>query len=153
MINDLKKFLNGKRILILGFGIEGRSTYAVLNKIVRPEMLGLADRNADVFDDSQKEKHQVFFGENYLIACLKYDLIIKSPGIPESVLPALNDNSLITSQTNLFLTAFSKQTIGITGTKGKSTTSSLIYHILKNIPMIVYWWVTSANRLLTTLKV
>ena len=61
MINDLKKFLNGKRILILGFGIEGRSTYAVLNKIVRPEMLGLADRNADVFDDSQKEKHQVFF--------------------------------------------------------------------------------------------
>ncbi|MEZ5147814.1 MAG: UDP-N-acetylmuramoyl-L-alanine--D-glutamate ligase [Bacteroidales bacterium] len=131
MINDLKKFLNGKRILILGFGLEGRSTYAVLNKIVRPEMLGLADRNADVFDDSQKEKHQVFFGENYLIACLKYDLIIKSPGIPESVLPALNDNSLITSQTNLFLTAFSKQTIGITGTKGKSTTSSLIYHILK----------------------
>ena len=62
---------------------------------------------------------------------MKYDLIIKSPGIPESVLPALNDNSLITSQTNLFLTAFSKQTIGITGTKGKSTTSSLIYHILK----------------------
>ena len=40
--------------------------------------------------------------------------------------------SKISSQTDLFLKAYSAQIVGVTGTKGKSTTSSLIYHIIKS---------------------
>ena len=42
------------------------------------------------------------------------------------------DTERITSQTDLFLQACHKQVVGVTGTKGKSTTSSLIHHILKS---------------------
>jgi UDP-N-acetylmuramoylalanine--D-glutamate ligase len=55
--------------------------------------------------------------------------VIKTPGI--SVKDVDIDFSKITSQTDLFLKAFHSQVIGITGTKGKSTTSTLIYHLLK----------------------
>jgi len=58
-----------------------------------------------------------------------FDLIIKSPGIHYNLLTPHIDPLKITTQTDLFLELFGHQTIGITGTKGKSTTSSLIYHI------------------------
>jgi UDP-N-acetylmuramoylalanine--D-glutamate ligase len=61
----------------------------------------------------------------------EFDVIIKSPGISLQDFPELVNDERITSQTDLFLQQFSKQIIGITGTKGKSTTTSLIYHILK----------------------
>ena len=54
-----------------------------------------------------------------------YDYIIKSPGIV-----AENLSDKFTSMTELFLTEFSGQVIGVTGTKGKSTTSSLMYTVL-----------------------
>lgn len=45
--------------------------------------------------------------------------------------PALISRARLTSQTDLFLQAYAPQVIGVTGTKGKSTTSSLICHLLK----------------------
>jgi UDP-N-acetylmuramoylalanine--D-glutamate ligase len=60
-------------------------------------------------------------------------VIFKSPGV---LIPAdftsLVKGKVITSQTQVMLECFGRQTIGITGTKGKSTTSSLIYHILQH---------------------
>ena len=58
-----------------------------------------------------------------------FDYIFKSPGIPVFKPEKIIDR--LTSQTEVFLTAFGKNTFGITGTKGKSTTSSLLYHLLK----------------------
>jgi UDP-N-acetylmuramoyl-L-alanine---L-glutamate ligase len=53
-------------------------------------------------------------------------LIIKSPGIPGTLL-----NVTYTTATNIFFANTKGITIGITGTKGKSTTVSLLYSILK----------------------
>ena len=59
-----------------------------------------------------------------------YDLVFKSPGI---VLPRdpLTCDCQITSQMEVFFTAYRRQIIGITGTKGKSTVTTLLHHILK----------------------
>ena len=113
--------LRGKRILILGFGREGKSTLAFLKKYLPDGVVAVADKNA-----MDGVAHS---GENYLDAIYDYDIVIKTPGI------SLKDVDVkgveITSQTDLFLSQFHAQTIGISGTKGKSTTTSLIYHLLK----------------------
>ncbi len=132
MIDKLEHFLSNKRILILGMGIEGKSTYAVLNHIVRPNLLELADINDRAFDAEQRSKHRIRSGAHYLENIYNFDLVIKSPGIPVSSLPADMELSKVTSQTNLFLSAFADQTVGVTGTKGKSTTSSLIHYIISS---------------------
>ena len=114
--------LRGKRILILGFGREGKSTLRFLNKYLPDAVVAVADKNA-----MEGVQH---FGTGYLEAMYDYDIVIKTPGI--SLLNFDTKGVEITSQTDLFLSQFQAQTIGITGTKGKSTTTSLIYHLLKS---------------------
>lgn len=131
-INDI---LQKKRILILGFGKEGQSSYQLLRSFFPELVLGIADQDDGLPDKHPQLKDDPFlimaYGDKYLENCSSYDLVIKSPGIPYEKLGKYCDAEKITSQTDLFLRAYSKQVIGVTGTKGKSTTSSLIHHILK----------------------
>lgn len=131
MIDAIINRLNGKKILIAGFGREGKSTLRFLQKYLPDAMIGIADKNESAFQDIDKERYKLFYGDDYLNAAADYDIIIKTPGI--SVNNIEIDCSKITSQTDLFLEAYHNQVIGITGTKGKSTTSSLIYHIIKGV--------------------
>ena len=114
--------LRGKRILILGFGREGRSSLQFVNKYLPDAFVAVADKNA-----MEGVTHS---GEHYLEAMYDYDIVIKTPGI--SLKDFDTKGVEITSQTDLFLSQFHVQTIGISGTKGKSTTTSLIYHLLKS---------------------
>jgi UDP-N-acetylmuramoylalanine--D-glutamate ligase len=70
-------------------------------------------------------------GEDYLEGLHTFDRILKSPGITLKDVLYNPDPSTITSQTDLFLRRYYRQVTGVTGTKGKSTTATLIHHILK----------------------
>lgn len=129
MIDSICRRLSGKRILIAGFGREGKSTLRFLQQYMPDATVGIADKNETAFQDIDKERYNLYFGDEYLKASSDYDVVIKTPGI--SVKDIDIDFSKITSQTDLFLEAFHNQVIGITGTKGKSTTSTLIYHLIK----------------------
>ena len=129
MIDSICRRLSGKRILIAGFGREGKSTLRFLQQYMPEAIVGIADKNETAFQDIDKERYNLYFGDEYLKASSDYDVVIKTPGI--SVKDIDIDFSKITSQTDLFLEAFHNQVIGITGTKGKSTTSTLIYHLIK----------------------
>ncbi len=122
-----------KSIVILGFGREGQSTYSLLRKIFPDKQLSIADRNEAV-RENPLILHDLFVsfitGTDYLSYLAGYDVIIRSPGIIVWNLPS-DIQQKITSQTEIFLEGYSKQVIGVTGTKGKSTTSSLIHHIFK----------------------
>lgn len=71
-------------------------------------------------------------GEEYLDHLEEYDVIIKAPGISFVGMNIEEYAHKITSQLELLLEFFDVFTIGVTGTKGKSTTSSLIYQILQD---------------------
>ncbi len=136
----LIKDLENKKILILGFGREGQDTFLFLRKEFPEKMIGIADKleqekfPRETQELFRKDKAVVLhLGDEYLKAIKKYDVVIKTPGIPlEFLKPFLGKNQILTSQTNIFFEHCPGMIIGITGTKGKSTTSTLIYEVLKN---------------------
>ena len=128
--------LSGKQVLILGFGLEGKSSYRFLSGLSFPLSLSVSDKQEDKLQEIRDivgEEIEVRVGECYLDNLDEYDLVIKSPGVPTKVLKDKVAPEKITSQTDLFLRVFDEQIIGVTGTKGKSTTSTLIYELLSKM--------------------
>jgi UDP-N-acetylmuramoylalanine--D-glutamate ligase len=134
------KDLGEKSVLLLGFGVEGQATYEFLLTNFPGKRIAIADRRSSEEVTSQTvaypfSTNTVFHcGKEYLEAIDQYEIIVKTPGIPSST-PALisahNQGCVITSHLEIFFDLFdSQRIIGITGTKGKSTTTSLIYKIL-----------------------
>ena len=127
MFQQLIEYFRERKVLILGFGREGQSTYNVIRRSLPDKQLGIADMRQVELDDPNVTLH---CGENYLDAIDDYDTVIKTPGISfrDVMVPTEVE---VTCQTDLFL-RFSKCTcVGITGTKGKTSTSTLIYEMVK----------------------
>lgn len=117
---QIEALLSNRRILIAGYGREGKSTHALLQKVAPQATVEVACNDEEIFAALKhaEESHT------------PYDLIIKSPGISTMKFEGRCDLDTITSQTDLFLQVFGDITVGITGTKGKSTTTTLTHHIL-----------------------
>lgn len=127
----LKKF-EGKKILILGFGKEGKSAFRFLKKHFPKRNFGIADKQPNAFNPKIKNV-KWHLGPNYLKAIREYDIVIKSPGIPihlPEIEKAFKENKII-SPTQIFFDNFPGKIVGITATKGKSTTTSLIFQVLR----------------------
>ena len=129
MINQIVNKLRNKNVAILGFGKEGKSTYKLMRKYFPNQVITIIDKVDFELDDDKVIK---ITGDNYLDNLDKYDLIIKTPGISLKDIDISSFRDKITSQLELLLEVNSKNIIGITGTKGKSTTSSLTYEVLKD---------------------
>jgi len=135
MLDELKE----KKVLILGLGREGIDSFKFLRKIFPKKVLGVGDRleiknlKLKIKNLIKKDKKvKLHLGKDYLRALKDYDVIIKSPGVPAKILRKFRRASqVITSQTEIFFENCPGKIVGVTGTKGKSTTASLIYQILK----------------------
>ncbi len=120
--------LKDKKVLILGFGREGKDNFLFLRKLFPKKIIGIADKLENI--KKPDENTSLHLGKNYLNLLKDYDVVIKSPGIPFKILPKSSLKKIIT-QTDVFFDNCPGEIIGVTGTKGKSTTTSLIYGILK----------------------
>lgn len=130
----LEKISNYKNIAIVGFGREGKSTYNFIRSGLKDIKLTIVDKlNAyDIMPDVKNDRNvDVIWGENYLDNLDQFDLIFKSPGVSFKNLDRDKLAEKITSQIELVLEVNRKNIVGVTGTKGKSTTSSLIHHLIK----------------------
>ena len=112
------RFCGMKNTLILGHGKEGLASEAYLHKTYPNLDIGVADEATDT---------------KYLDEQDRYDIALKTPGIPKKKVRAQ-----YTTATNIFFSEWKGKTIGVTGSKGKSTTASLIYVILKNAGLKVH---------------
>ncbi|MEN8252971.1 MAG: Mur ligase family protein, partial [Patescibacteria group bacterium] len=140
-----KKFQN-KKVLIIGLGREGLSTYKFLKKYLPQQRIDTTDEkpleklSPEFQELFHKLKQDSFHNFREASDLENSDFVFLSPGVPESKYSKIiNHTSQITSNTQLFFDITGKlrsagseiTTIGVTGTKGKSTTTALIHHVLK----------------------
>jgi UDP-N-acetylmuramoylalanine--D-glutamate ligase len=112
-LEDLKT----KKIAVLGLGVEGQAVCSYLKK------------HEIAFDVLDKKD-----GAEYLSKLSEYDLAFRSPGIrvlDPAIVEAQKSGTKITSQIKFFIESRPAKIIGVTGSKGKGTTSKLIYEILQ----------------------
>lgn len=105
------RFLGIKSVCILGYGKDGQVAEKYIKKKYPNLKIGILDKSLD---------------KNYLEKQKDFDLAVKTPGIQKTkvTIPYVTNANIFFSQNKNF-------TIGVTGSKGKSTTASLIYEILK----------------------
>jgi len=135
---DIKMEFKGKKIAVLGTGIEGLSSAKFLKEA--GALVTLLDQKnqdqltADTIMAARSLNLDVYWGANYLTFLNQFEIIVRTPSIRPD-LPTLSlakgHGALVTSNTQIFFDLCPCPIIGVTGTKGKGTTSTLIYEILK----------------------
>lgn len=113
--NELRALLEGRSILLAGYGREGKSSERMIRRLLPDADIAIAEGNDQIRD----------------MAGRGFDLIVKSPGVPLFVLEDLCPLDRIISQTDLFLQVYADHVLGVTGTKGKSTTTNLIAEAMR----------------------
>ncbi len=131
--------LAGKRVAVWGYGREGRATLAALRRRLPGQRLSL------ICSEAEAEQARPFHGDSldYVTAApyagllWGFDVVVKSPGI-SAYLPAIVEARAagvrFTSATALWFGENPlARVVGVTGTKGKSTSSALIAHLLRSL--------------------
>lgn len=141
MYKKVINLLKNKKIAILGFGKEGKSSYNFIRRHLGNVFLTIIDKNNILEKNEILKKDnniEIIHGDDYLDHLEGFDVILKSPGISFKDIDITNIKNSIYSQIEFILEVAKENIIGITGTKGKSTTSSLIYSVLKDQGKDVY---------------
>ena len=128
MYRKIIEEVKDKKIVILGFGKEGKSTYNFIKKYLPDKKITIMDSNYENISEAVDIDYDKLND---------FDIIMKSPGISLKDYDFI-DKDKIYSQVEYFLKYKNCLTIGVTGTKGKSTTTSLIYKILQEQKDKVY---------------
>jgi len=139
--------LMNKKIAILGLGMEGVAIaeFLLQNKVADLTLLDREEEDKIISRTEGKDKEKIStllanpgikknLGPKYLDNLSSYEVIFRTPGISALVpelIAARKAGTEITSQIKLFFDLCPCPIIGVTGTKGKGTTSSLIFNILK----------------------
>lgn len=129
-IKEFNNKIKCKKVAVLGMGVSNT-----------PLIKFLYDKDAiiTVFDKNEKEKLkdmniEYIFGDDYLNHLKGFDYIFRSPGIrydlPE-IQNEVKNGCVLTSEMETFIDLCPSEVIGVTGSDGKTTTTTLIYEILK----------------------
>jgi len=142
--------LQGKKVMVMGLGLNdgglGSVKYALSKKVA--ELVITDSKDADILKPTIDQINALstntpityILGEQNIESYTKVDIIIKNPGVPNNspyLEVARKAGVSITTDFELFFEHIDSlekppTVIGITGTRGKSTTTALIYHILSN---------------------
>jgi UDP-N-acetylmuramoylalanine--D-glutamate ligase len=120
---------NSRSVAVVGYGTEGKSAVRYWQE--QGDTVTVCDANTDLKLPADISTQ---LGPDYLKSLDRYDLIVRSPGVRPRLLLEANPHlsaTKITSVTNEFLAECPARIIGVTGTKGKGTTSTLIAKMLE----------------------
>lgn len=149
-LNDFKKFIKGKRIAVIGVGISNRPLirymFSLGAKITAFDKLDKDDEVlSKTIQDMKNEGIEIEWsvGEGYLDALnsSSFDMIFKTPKMraetPQFV-EAVKKGSILTTEMELFMALCPYKIFAITGSDGKTTTTTLVSEMLKASGKTVY---------------
>lgn len=129
--------LRGKRVAVIGIGVSNTPLIDLLLEN------GLPITVCDMRDESAMEDEveilstrgaEVRLGAGYLDGLDSFDVIFRTPGLLPTdahLVSAMEHGAVVTSEMEAFFQLCPCRTIGITGSDGKTTTSSIIAELLK----------------------
>lgn len=133
---DFKNEVKGKKIAVIGIGISNRPLIKYLKK-AGAEITAYDKRTreelGEIYGEMEKIGINMVLGENYLNS-LDGEIIFKTPGLRfdnPALEKARKNGALVTSEMEIFFEICPSKIIAVTGSDGKTTTTTLIYEILK----------------------
>lgn len=138
-LEEFNNWLKNKKVAIIGLGVSNSPLIDYMYKI-NANITVFNNKTEDKIDKSILQKIEQYkiekhFGENYLSNLKDFDIIFKSPSVRPD-LPEIQEEvkkgAKLTSEIELVIELSPCKTIAVTGSDGKTTTTSLIYEILKN---------------------
>jgi len=136
--SEFKEFIKGKKVGVLGIGV---SNIPLIHFLVNLKAVVTAYDKKDysmfgtVATNFEKSGVKLVLGENYLNDVTGFDVIFKTPSMRidnPALLKAKQEGTYITSEMEEFIKYCPAKTFGVTGSDGKTTTTTIIYNILKN---------------------
>jgi UDP-N-acetylmuramoyl-L-alanine---L-glutamate ligase len=128
--------LRGRKVAVWGAGREGRAAVTAI-AAHGPADLVAVDDSANFltlpWDGPLAEAAPLLTGDEGFARLAAADVVVRSPGVPQThpwLMELRRQGATVTQGTSLWMADHGDHTIGVTGSKGKSTTSSLISHLL-----------------------
>ena len=137
-LNEFNNNIKGKKVAVIGLGVSNKPLIEYLYNL-DVEITVFDNRNQDkidkdIWDIVTKYELPYSLGESYLSKLNGFDYIFRSPScrpdLPE-ITEEVEKGAILTSEIEQVLKLAPCKTIGVTGSDGKTTTTSLIYEILK----------------------
>ncbi len=146
LIESLKRQFSGKRVLVVGLGLLGggvglvRFFYDLGAKVTATDLKTEKDLK-DSLDKLKDLNIKLTLGSHQEKDFLEADYIFKGPSVPwdlPQLIKAQQQGITVDMEMSFFVRHCPAQIIGITGTRGKSTTTTIIYEVLKNNNLPVF---------------
>ena len=139
------QFLQSKKIAILGAGVSNLPLIKILKDsscdITIFDQKEINDMEVSTRKYIQDNQLKVSLGKNYLEQLTGFDVIFRSPSILPTnpyLIEESKRGALITTEVEQVIRLAPCPVIGITGSKGKTTTTTILYHILKELGYSTY---------------
>ena len=133
-INSLSELVKGKTVGILGLGVSNLPLAKLLiNEDCKLVIRDKKELSGDALEFTKKNNVKTVIGEEYLDN-IDEDVVFRSPGImytSDAIQKAIKSGVLVTSEMEVFFELCPSAIIGITGSDGKTTTTTLISEMLK----------------------
>ncbi|MBX4266399.1 UDP-N-acetylmuramoyl-L-alanine--D-glutamate ligase [Clostridium estertheticum] len=136
--SEFKEFIKGKKVGVVGIGV---SNIPLIHFLVKLQAIVTAfdKKNQSMLGavaiDLKEDGVKLILGENYLNDLTGFDVIFKTPSMRidnPALLRAKQEGTYITSEMEEFIKYCPAKTFGVTGSDGKTTTTTIIYNILKS---------------------
>jgi len=137
-LEEFERYIRGKKVAIIGMGVSNIHLLDYLynkgSKVIVFDRRALSDINQEAVSKINQYSFELIYGENSLDELVGFDIIFRSPSCrPDTpqILREVERGAIVTSEIEMVLKLTPCKIIGITGTEGKTTTTSIIHAIIQ----------------------